>query len=323
VLLSNDARAVIVVDDKGAITWHDASSGKQLRPPIVMKQVVAGMPVPFLHSALSPNAQWVALTDGVNLKLFDVSSGAKLHEWPRANGQTFSFSLAFSPDGTLLAEGRGDSNRLGEIVLRDVKTGQTKATLPGSRDYVDALAFSPDGKQLAGGGKDGTMKIWDPSSAEELRTFSVGKAGVSALAFSRDGRRLAVAAGPEVSLVDAATGKEQQRLRAYSHLVTRLCFSPDGERLATAGGADKDSGKGGGIKLWDLVSGQEVLSLGGTTDVVQHIVFSPDGRRLYTSRMQGLFLGAAFGQQSSELLIWQADAAEDRNELPNGKSEAR
>ena len=69
-------------------------------------------------------------------------------------------SVGFSPDGQLLATAAMGSTT-NAIKLWDIATLQTVATLKGHRDSVTALAFSPDGKLLASGSKDSTLKLWE------------------------------------------------------------------------------------------------------------------------------------------------------------------
>jgi WD40 repeat protein len=65
-------------------------------------------------------------------------------------------SVAFSPDGMILASGSFDNT----VKLWDVLTGTELCTLKGHSDLVFSLAFSPSGKTLASGGTDSTVKLW-------------------------------------------------------------------------------------------------------------------------------------------------------------------
>ena len=52
------------------------------------------------------------------------------------------------------------------------------------------VKFSPDGKQLATTSNDGTAKLWDEKTGEELLTLTGHTGSVFGLAFSPDGRFL-------------------------------------------------------------------------------------------------------------------------------------
>jgi WD40 repeat protein len=67
-------------------------------------------------------------------------------------------SIAFSPDGKLLASGGMDH----EIELWDVATLQRfPMPMMGHTDIVWKVAFSPDGSTLGSSGNDKTIRLWD------------------------------------------------------------------------------------------------------------------------------------------------------------------
>jgi WD40 repeat protein len=65
-------------------------------------------------------------------------------------------SVAFSPDGALLAAGLFD----GSLELWDPSTDEVLNKLTGHTNAVSGLAFSPDGSTLASSSYDGTIRIW-------------------------------------------------------------------------------------------------------------------------------------------------------------------
>ena len=87
---------------------------------------------------------------------------------------------------------------------------------------------------MATSSADGTAKVWDSASGQELFTLR-GQAGVINVSYSRDGARLATAATDgSVKLWEASTGRELLTLDTPGAGATRASFSPDGSRLAVA-----------------------------------------------------------------------------------------
>ena len=69
-------------------------------------------------------------------------------------------SVAFSPDGTILAAAGGDEEA---VLLWDVESGSLLRSLP-LNDRSMAIAFSPDGRFLAAGCFEGQIHLWGIST---------------------------------------------------------------------------------------------------------------------------------------------------------------
>jgi WD40 repeat protein len=113
------------------------------------------------NAAFSPTGKSLAVGAGNSIILWDLASGRTV----RSLGSTSSLSgsIAFSPDGKLLAAGSAD----GLIYLWDTATGTALIERQGHRGPVQSVTFTRDGKTLISGGTDTTALVWDVAALLE------------------------------------------------------------------------------------------------------------------------------------------------------------
>lgn len=198
------------------------------------------------------------------------------------------YSLAYSPDGRLLASGSKDYT----IRLWDTATGLELRTLRGHSHWVNAVAFSPDGKLLASASADHTIRLWEVASGKLVQMLSGHDKSVNAVAFLPDGRSLVSGSDDHTIVVwDVATGSARQTLSGHTREVYAISLSADGRTLAS-GSYDRT------LRVWDLASGQ-------TTQVMQQranaLALSPDGRQLASGGYSFKLWDVKSGQERATL----------------------
>jgi WD40 repeat protein/DNA-binding SARP family transcriptional activator len=180
------------------------------------------------------------------------------------------YSVAFSPDGQLLAVGTAE----GEVRLWQMPAGQLAGICLGHSHAVSSVAFSPNGETLASGSGDQTICLWNARTGHILHTLRGHTHHVQSVAFSPDGKILASGSGDQtICLWDTHSGQALHTLYGHTDWVLSVAFRPDGEILAS-GSADQT------VRLWDIRAGQVLHTLHGHTQRVHSVAFSPGGEIL-------------------------------------------
>jgi WD40 repeat protein len=100
------------------------------------------------------------------------------------------FSVAFSPNGGLLATGSDD----GTIRFFDTRSRQEKAQILGHESYVYQCRFNARGDTLVTGGIDRSVRFWDVESRLACGVPLRHEGEVSVVLYTPGGRKLLTAA---------------------------------------------------------------------------------------------------------------------------------
>jgi WD40 repeat protein len=174
-------------------------------------------------------------------------------------------SVAFSPDGGVLAAGGGPELRLYNTASRaNLRTACWKDR------RLDSILYSPNGRTLALKFWSEPIRLWDVSTGSESECFPLS---TYPFAFTSDGK--ALLHGDKEDLltcyhVDRCIGFRTARWDADVDQVVAL--SPDGHLFATWR-------KDGSIHVRDIATGANRLTFKGPMDA-RELVFSADGRAL-------------------------------------------
>src|SRR5262249_6870310 len=140
------------------------------------------------------------------------------------SGYSMVYSIAFSPDGRILASGESD----GTVRLWDVEAGNFKQKLAPHGGKVWSVALCSSGL-LAAASEDKTVKVWDTSTGQ-LRRKMASESGYSSVSFSPDCKLLAAGTteGP-IHLWDTGPAEFSPVLSGHHSYVWSIAFSRDGK----------------------------------------------------------------------------------------------
>ena len=251
-----------------------------------------GQPLDIIHPApvsaviFGPGDQILASTSSKGLLHWNRTTQWKIRRTLGDQNREDPFpgrvlSLAFHPDGHLLATGSGVPSRDGSLSLWNLSDGQRKGVIKAHQDTITGLAFSPDGRRIASSSTDRYIRIHTVDTLEMQDQLEGHTSHVLDVAWSADGQTIASAGADHVGkLWDVATKKQKKTESGFKKELTTIAFVGIGETIVM----------GGGDKILKT-SGQ---NLPGIDESIYDAAVSPDGSIILA------------GGESGTLRIWQA-----------------
>ena len=100
---------------------------------------------------------------------------------------------------------------------------------------VTAVTFSPDGKTIATGSKDKTIKLWEATTGNEIRTLAGHSSQVNDIRFTSDGKLMLSADWDHtVKVWDIYTGKIITDFKGHEHTVSSVACDAAGNAYSAS-----------------------------------------------------------------------------------------
>ncbi len=290
VAFSPNAPTLVSGSKDSSIRLWDVSSGQCLK-------LLQGHTAAVSSVAFHPQGTMLASgSEDRTVRLWDVSTGQCLKT---LQGHTSRVrSVAFSPDEHTFASGGDDQT----VRLWDISSDQCVGILRGHTNSVSSVAYStlqaglrptrtlgansPDSYILASGSEDQTVRCWDVTTGQRLRTLQGHCNAVWSVAFNPDSHSLVSGSEDQtVRLWDVSTSQCLKTLQGHTGRIRSVTFHPQGTMLAS-GSEDQT------VRLWDVSTSQCLETLQGHSEPVKSVAFSPQGTTL------------ASGSKDSSVRLW-------------------
>ncbi|XP_042259055.1 apoptotic protease-activating factor 1 isoform X1 [Thunnus maccoyii] len=174
------------------------------------------------------------------------------------------------------------NDKILNVKLWNLNKPTSQNTMFGHFEPVNHCCFSPDDSFVSTSSNDGTVKLFQVSSANEWKTIDVRsmftendeEVFVKCSTWTADGKHIICAARNAVLVFDVETSDMLLEIRTSRLSMVQYCQAcPTSNLLAIAF-------SNYAVELWDLEANKKMADLSGHLSWVQRVQFSPDGSQL-------------------------------------------
>ena len=237
----------------------------------------------------SPDGERVLFLDGINtVLLWNTTDPDDPFAIDRVERSLRGFALDWPAERAAIATADATIRVIDLVGIDAESDREPKLILRGHDRFVSCVTFDRFGERIASGGGDGTVRIWNATTGEELESYLGHGEEVTALRFGAGGRRVVSGsddgtirvwyADPDSDPLAFRSDEYRERTFDRNQLLPGdsadlhgAALTPGGELLVT-GSLD------GTVRLWDARTGAELAVLAEHERGVTSVAISADGR---------------------------------------------
>ncbi|KAF3705178.1 Apoptotic protease-activating factor 1 [Channa argus] len=234
-----------------------------------------------LCCAFSPDDRLIATcSSDRKVKLWNVEQATLLRVFQEHEEQVNHCQFTNTTRRLLLATCSND--KLMNVKLWNLNKPTSQNTMFGHFEPVNHCCFSPDDNYLSTSSNDGTVKLFETSSANEWKTINVSslfaendeEVLVKCSTWTADSKRIICAARNAVFMFDIETSDMLLEIKTSRLSTVQYCHAcPTSNLLAIAFSNYT-------VELWDWEANKKMADCSGHLSWVQRVQFSPDGSQL-------------------------------------------
>ena len=212
-------------------------------------------------------------------------------------------SVDFSPDGSRLATGGGETSRTGELSVWDLEKGKMVWRLDNAHsDTIFDVDYSAEGKYLATGSADKFARSFNAADGKLIRFYEGHTAHVLGVSWQSGSSMLATCGADNVIKIwDFRSGEVKRTIAGFSKQVTSISFIGDSQETLSCSG-DKS------VRMHRANDGNNFRNFAGAGDYMYSVGANSDATVVIA------------GGHDSVLHVWNGKDGKSRYQLkPPGK----
>jgi serine/threonine protein kinase/WD40 repeat protein len=249
-----DGKHLVAAGRAGEIHLWDLTTKQRVRTykPVPQFFTTVWEAYTYWTVAISPDGKTIAAGDSDgSITLWDIDNPKHRLSFKAVPRNESVWSIGFASNDILwVNDGLHGLNRW-DLSVKAPKATQLSPKKPFSDDVVQILVVSPDGKRVFTGDRGATVREWDTTKNEEVRSWRV-EGWITDIALSHDGKRLAATgSGGAVWLIDLTNGRIAMELPLAGAYGNGVAFAPKSPVLIASDGD-------GNVRFWHRETGQPI-----------------------------------------------------------------